>query len=200
MRKDKTEILIATKNAGKVRELEKLLEDSGDFRLRSLNEFPDVADVEETGATFAENAVLKARSYAKLTNLLALADDSGLEVEVLGGAPGVFSARYAGENASDAEKIGKLLNELQEKRNRNARFVCVMALANEKGEIIHLAEGICEGEIALNVSGANGFGYDPVFIPEGFGQTFGELSADVKREISHRARAIRKIIRFLRDF
>ncbi len=200
MRKDKTEILIATKNAGKVRELEKLLEDSGDFRLRSLNEFPDVADVEETGTTFAENAVLKARSYAKLTNLLALADDSGLEVEVLGGAPGVFSARYAGENASDAEKIGKLLNELQEKRNRNARFVCVMALANEKSEIIHLAEGICEGEIALNVSGANGFGYDPVFIPEGFGQTFGELSADVKREISHRARAIRKIIRFLRDF
>lgn len=199
MTKGKTEILIATKNIGKVLELEKLLEDSA-FNLRSLNEFPDVADVKETGATFAENAVLKAREYSRKTNLWALADDSGLEVEVLDGAPGVFSARYAGENASDAEKIGKLLNELQEKDNRSARFVCVMALANETGEIIHLAEGICNGKIALSASGTNGFGYDPIFIPEGFTQTFGELSADVKREISHRARAIRKIIRFLHDF
>lgn len=196
---DKREILIGTKNVGKVRELEKLLEDSA-FNLRSLNEFPDVADVEETGATFAENAILKAREYSRKTNLWALADDSGLEVDVLDGAPGVFSARYAGENASDAEKIGKLLNELQEKDERSARFVCVMALANEKGEIIHLAEGVCEGEIALNASGTSGFGYDPVFIPEDFGQTFGELSADVKQKISHRARAIRKIIRFLQGF
>lgn len=197
--RDDRQILIATKNVGKVRELEKLLENSS-FNLRSLNEFPDVADVEETGATFAENAVLKAREYSQKTNLWALADDSGLEVDVLGGVPGVFSARYAGENASDSEKIGKLLNELEEKDNRSARFVCVMALANESGEIIHLAEGICDGEIALSVSGTNGFGYDPVFIPEGFGQTFGELSADIKHEISHRARAIREIIRFLRVF
>ncbi|HMS40243.1 MAG TPA: RdgB/HAM1 family non-canonical purine NTP pyrophosphatase, partial [Pyrinomonadaceae bacterium] len=178
---DKRQILIATKNVGKVRELEKLLEESA-FNLRSLNEFPDVTDVKETGATFAENAVLKSREYSRKTNLWALADDSGLEVEVLDGAPGVFSARYAGENASDAEKIGKLLNELQEKDNRSARFVCVMALANETGEIIHLAEGICDGEISLSISGTNGFGYDPIFIPEGFTQTFGELSADVKRE------------------
>lgn len=114
MTKDKIEILIATKNIGKVRELEKLLEDLP-FALRSLNEFPEVPDVEETGATFEENAVLKAREYAKQTNLWALADDSGLEVAALNGAPGVFSARYAGENASDEEKISKLLNEIEEK-------------------------------------------------------------------------------------
>lgn len=199
MTKDKIEILIATKNIGKVRELEKLLENLP-FVLRSLNEFPEVGDVEETGVTFAENAILKAREYAKQTNLWALADDSGLEVAVLNGAPGVFSARYAGENASDEEKISKLLNEIKEKDNRKARFVCVMALADETGEIIHLTEGICDGEIALNISGTNGFGYDPIFVPKDFTQTFGELSSDIKHEISHRAQAIRKIIRFLRDF
>lgn len=199
MTKDKIEILIATKNIGKVRELEKLLENLP-FVLRSLNEFPEVGDVEETGVTFAENAILKAREYAKQTNLWALADDSGLEVAVLNGAPGVFSARYAGENASDEEKISKLLNEIKEKDNRKARFVCVMALADETGEIIHLTEGICDGEIALNTSGTNGFGYDPIFVPKDFTQTFGELSSDTKHEISHRAQAIRKIIQFLRDF
>ncbi len=199
MTMDKREILIATKNIGKVRELEKLLEDLP-FELRSLNEFSDVPDVEETGATFAENAILKAREYARKTNLWALADDSGLEVAALDGAPGVFSARYAGENANDAEKIAKLLNELGENAERSAKFVCAMALADETGEIKFLAEGVCNGEIALNASGTNGFGYDPIFIPEGFTQTFGKLSAEVKQKISHRARAIEKIIRFLRDF
>lgn len=199
MKKDKIEILIATKNIGKVRELEKLLENLP-FVLRSLNEFPEVPDVEETGATFAENAILKAREYAKQTNLWALADDSGLEVAALNGAPGVFSARYAGENASDEEKISKLLNEIKENDDRRARFVCVMALADETGEIIHLTEGICDGDISLNISGTNGFGYDPVFVPKDFTQTFGELSSDIKHEISHRAQAIRKIIRFLHDF
>lgn len=193
---DKKQILIATRNVGKIGELEKLLEDLP-FELRSLSEFSDVADVEETGATFAENAILKAREYAIRTNLWALADDSGLEVAALGGAPGVFSARYAD---SDEEKINKLLNELGENSERSARFVCVMALADETGEIRFLAEGICRGEIALNASGTNGFGYDPIFIPKGFAQTFGEISADVKRKISHRARAFQKIIRFLRDF
>lgn len=199
MKKDKIEILIATKNIGKVRELEKLLENLP-FVLRSLNEFPEVPDVEETGATFAENAILKAREYAKQTNLWALADDSGLEVAALNGAPGVFSARYAGENASDEEKISKLLNEIKENDDRSARFVCVMALADETGEIIHLTEGVCDGDISLNISGTNGFGYDPVFVPKDFTQTFGELSSDVKHKISHRAQAIRKIIRFLHDF
>jgi XTP/dITP diphosphohydrolase len=196
---DKRQILIATRNTGKIGELKKLLENLP-FELRSLAEFEDVSDVEETGTTFAENAILKAQEYARRTNLWALADDSGLEVGALNDAPGVFSARYAGENASNEEKIGKLLNELGENTERSARFVCAMALADETGEIKFLAEGICAGEIALNASGTNGFGYDPIFIPEGFSETFGEISADVKQKISHRARALEKIIRFLRDF
>ncbi len=199
MMKHQTQILIATKNTGKVRELEELLK-SSPFILRSLNEFPHLADVEETGATFAENAFLKAKEYASQTKIRSLADDSGLEVSALGNIPGVFSARYAGENATDAKKIAKLLNALKEKDDRNARFVCAMAIADEAGEIIFSAEGICCGEIALKPSGTNGFGYDSIFVPRGFNQSFGELSDEIKRKISHRARAIEKIIRFLHDF
>ena len=199
MTNDQAQILIATKNNGKIRELEELLK-SSPFILRSLNEFPPLADVEETGATFAENACLKASEYARQTKIRSLADDSGLEVAALGNAPGVFSARYAGENATDAEKAAKLLNALKEKDDRSARFVCAMAIADETGEIIFSAEGICRGTIALKPIGTNGFGYDPIFIPEGFHQSFGELSEQIKRKISHRARAIEKIIRFLRYF
>jgi XTP/dITP diphosphohydrolase len=195
------ELLVATRNPGKITELRELLADLP-FQLRGLDEFPQIADVEETGTTFAENAFLKAKTYAKKTGLYALADDSGLEVEALGGAPGVFSARYAGENATDAEKINKLLNELKETDNKErvARFVCVMALAGKTGEIIHFEEGFCAGRIAASPYGTNGFGYDPVFIPEDFQQTFGELPENIKQKISHRARAVEKIIRFLGDF
>ena len=199
MKQRELQLLIATKNTGKIKELKELL---GDFpiKLRSLNEFPDVEEPEEAGATFAENAALKAQSYALQTGLFALADDSGLSVKALNGAPGVFSARYAGADATDAEKINKLLRELDNIQERRAEFVCAMAIADENGEIQHLTEGICAGKIALTSSGTNGFGYDPVFIPDGFEQTFGELSDKVKQEISHRARAIKKIIRFLHGF
>ena len=195
------ELLIATKNVGKIKELEELMADTP-VQLRSLNDFANVIEPEETGATFAENARLKAEFYASQTELWALADDSGLEVEALRGAPGVFSARYAGENASDEEKIAKLLQELNatQDRQRRARFVCAMAISDEKGEIKFLTEGVCDGKIALNASGTNGFGYDPIFIPDGFEQTFGELSGEIKREISHRARAAKKIIQYLCDF
>lgn len=193
------ELLIATKNAGKVRELKELLTDSF-FRLRSLNDFAETVEPAETGTTFAENAALKARSYAEQTRVRTLADDSGLEVEALGGAPGVYSARYAGKNAADAKKIEKLLREINETRseNRRARFVCAMAIANAAGEIRFRAEGICDGKIALSASGKGGFGYDPVFIPDGFSETFGELPGSVKQQISHRARATFKIIQYLR--
>lgn len=195
------ELLIATRNNGKVKELENLLADLP-VRLRSLNDFPNVPEAEETGATFAENARLKARFYAARTGLFALADDSGLSVEALGGAPGIYSARYAGDDASDAERIEKLLKELNAAgdKNRRARFVCAAAVADAGGEIKFLAEGICGGAIAQAARGKNGFGYDPIFIPDNFNQTFGELSDDIKRQISHRARAIKKIIRYLRDF
>lgn len=195
----KKQILIATKNLGKFGEMEKLLRGLP-FYLRSLNEFSDVFEVEETGATFEENAILKAQEYARQTKISALADDSGLEVSALGNAPGVFSARYAGNNSTDTEKISKLLKELENKSDRSARFVCVMALADETGKIIYSAKGICNGKIALSASGANGFGYDPIFIPEGFDKTFGELPNNIKQKISHRAQAIQEIIRFMRDF
>ena len=191
-------ILIATKNRGKFREI-KILLSHLPVLLCDLNEFQQIQEVEETGKTFAANATLKAKGYALQTGLWTIADDSGLEVDALSGRPGVFSARYAGENASDEEKIEKLLGELNHVKSseRQARFVCAVAVSDEKGEIQFLAEGGCRGEISFNKSGTNGFGYDPVFIPEGFEQTFGELSGEVKQEISHRARAITKIIQYL---
>ncbi|MGC2235190.1 MAG: RdgB/HAM1 family non-canonical purine NTP pyrophosphatase [Pyrinomonadaceae bacterium] len=192
-------LLVATGNAGKVRELKEFLVDLP-FVLRDLNEFSDVSEVEETGATFTENAILKAAGYSAQTGLWTVSDDSGLEVEALGGAPGVFSARYAGENASDAHKIAKLLSELGNSDNLRARFVCAMAIADEKSDIKFLTTGICDGRITVTPRGTNGFGYDPIFIPDGFEETFGELSGEVKREISHRARAMKKIIEYLRGF
>jgi XTP/dITP diphosphohydrolase len=194
------QLLIATKNRGKIRELEELLGDLP-LQLRSLDDFSEVVEVAETGMTFAENAVLKAQSYALQTGLWALADDSGLEVEALNGAPGIFSARYAGKNTDYSEKIQKLLEELGKTHDeqRLARFVCAMAISDEKGEIKFLTESICDGKIALIPKGNNGFGYDPIFVPCNFEQTFGELSNEAKRKISHRAKATNKIIRYLHD-
>ena len=194
-------LVVGTNNAGKIRELNELLKDLP-IEISGLNDFENISDVEETGATFADNAILKATDYARQTGHWAVSDDSGLEVEALKGAPGVYSARYAGEGAGDRERIDKLLKELAATgdQERRARFVCVMAVADEKGEIRYLAEGVCEGSIALAPNGTNGFGYDPVFVPDGFTETFGELSSTVKQKISHRARAIKKIIRFFRDF
>ncbi len=195
------ELLIATKNIGKIKELQQLLADLP-IVLRSASEFINIREPEETGVTFTDNAILKARYYAEKTGLLALADDSGLEVWALNGAPGVFSARYAGADATNEEKLARLLKELSEKQDeaRLARFVCAMAIADQKGEIINLAEGLCEGKIAWQPTGTNGFGYDSIFIPEGFSESFGELSSEIKQKISHRAQATNKIIEFLRNF
>lgn len=192
---------MATKNSGKIMELKKLLADLP-IELLSLKDFSDVIEVEETGSTFAENAALKAQNYTLQTGIMSLADDSGLEVTSLNGAPGVFSARYAGENVSDKTGIEKLLEEISQTRNENraARFVCAMAIANKNGVIIYAAEEFCEGAIAFEPRGSNGFGYDPVFIPAGFNKTFGEISGTIKQKISHRGRASIKIIRYLRDF
>lgn len=195
------EILIATQNKGKIRELKELLHDSS-FILRGLDEFSNITDVEETGSTFSENVILKAKSYALQTGLWTLADDSGLEVEALDGRPGVLSARFAGdgEKTSDEENTQKLLDELKKSKNnsRAARFFCAMSISDENGEIKYLAEGICNGRIAATPIGINGFGYDPVFIPDGFENTFGELSSEIKQKISHRAKALKKIIAFLK--
>ncbi|HEY0384535.1 MAG TPA: XTP/dITP diphosphatase [Pyrinomonadaceae bacterium] len=193
-----SQLLIATFNAGKVREFASLLVTLS-LRLHSLDEFPAIREVAETGATFAENAILKAEGYARQTQLWTLADDSGLEVQALDGAPGVLSARYAGPQATDAERIALLLDELAKTNDeqRRARFICNIAVADPDGQVLKLVEGICEGHLARAPRGTNGFGYDPVFIPEGYQQTFGELPVEVKKSVSHRARALAAASTFL---
>lgn len=196
-----TELLIATNNQGKVNELRAFL-DGAPLDLLCLADFANVAEVDETGSTFAENAKLKASGYAVQTGCLALADDSGLEVEALDGRPGVLSARYGGEGTSFAEKMALLLAEIGESADkmRRARFVCAIAVAGPGGEILSISEGICTGKIASAPRGSGGFGYDPLFIPDGFDQTFGELDEGIKQKISHRFRAFEEIIPFLRCF
>lgn len=186
-----SELLIATSNAGKIRELSGLLVNLP-LRLRQLSEFPQIEEVEETGKTFAENALLKARLYGRQTNLWTLADDSGLEVDALDGAPGVLSARYAGRHATDEERNSRLLAELAltNDEQRTARFVCAIALYDPASRATEIFNGTCEGRIAKHPRGRQGFGYDPLFIPSGYTHTFGELSEDVKQQISHRARAL----------
>lgn len=196
-----SQLLIATRNAGKIREIEQLLAGQP-LALRGLAEFPQIPEAEETGETFTENALLKARFYAGRSGLWALADDSGLEVAALDGRPGVFSARYGGAGATYAQRIAKLLGELEsvpDPAARRARFVCVIAIAPPDGEDVHTFDGTCEGRIADAPRGSNGFGYDPVFVPDGHEQTFGELTSEVKQRLSHRARALAQACRFLRE-
>jgi XTP/dITP diphosphohydrolase len=192
-------LVIATFNQGKLLELRQLLSELP-FAISDLAGFSSIQEIPEVGKSFAENASLKASGYAEQTQLLTLADDSGLEVDALSGAPGIFSARYAHQGASDAERTTELLSELSRVPGaaRTARFVSVIAVADEHGKVINVSKGTCEGRIAEAPRGHNGFGYDPVFIPEGFDQTFGELQTEVKNRISHRARALSGAAEFLR--
>lgn len=187
-------LLLGTRNPGKIYEIKLIVGDLG-LELHSLQEFSAVDVAEENADTYAGNAILKAQFYARATGMVALADDSGLEVEALGGAPGVLSARYAGEHATDADRRNLLLSSLasSDNPNRRARFVCAIAIADTHGEVLNVSEGICEGVINFAPRGDSGFGYDPLFVPEGYDQTFGELSDNIKNQISHRARALQKI-------
>lgn len=191
-------LLVATRNPGKKREYAELLEGLG-LELVTLDEAGIDLEVEETGATFAQNALLKARAYRDASGLPTLADDSGLEVDALGGAPGVRSARYAGEGATDADRYLKLLGEIAgvPEGRRGARFRCVIAVAWPEGPV-DTAEGICEGHITREPRGEHGFGYDPVFHVDELGRTMAELPPEVKNRISHRARAARAIRTALR--
>jgi XTP/dITP diphosphohydrolase len=193
------EMLIATKNPGKVNEFRVLMQNVP-VHLVGLTDFPSVPAVEETGTTFEENAVLKAVEYARLTGLWAIADDSGLEVDGLGGEPGVYSARYGGDDLSSDGRMSLVLERLTPGASRAARFVCSVALADAAGNTLFTAEGICTGTIAERPLGTGGFGYDPIFVPDGFEQTFGELPDAVKQQISHRARATAVLIRYLLHF
>ena len=193
------ELVVATHNRHKTREIQHIL--GPEFKVRDLRAHADVSEIRESGTSFEENAKLKALAASKELPALVIADDSGLEVDALGGAPGVYSARYAGASATDRDKIDKLLRELARVRatddGRRARFRCVVALARN-GHLLETFEGIVEGSIADEARGDSGFGYDPIFIPEGLKQTFGELPTEVKNTISHRAKAIRALADRLR--
>jgi XTP/dITP diphosphohydrolase len=181
------DLLLATGNAHKTREFAEILGEG--FRVDELSSSKDFTPIEETGRTFAENAILKALTASQDRHLLVIADDSGLEVDALNGAPGIYSARYAGENATDDQNVEKLLRELAGQDSRRARFRCVIALARH-GKLLGEFGGTVEGTIVDLARGQGGFGYDPIFLPEGFDKTFGELPAETKNRISHRAKAI----------
>ena len=185
-------LLVATRNHGKLRELSDLL-GSVPFELVSLADAGIEVDVEETGHTFEDNAVLKAETYRDLSGMLTLADDSGLEVDALGGEPGVRSARYAGPDATDSDRIQLLLKNLQSTPEATwaAQFTCVIAIASP-GEETRLFPGSCRGRIVREPRGENGFGYDPVFLFPDLGLTMAELTPEQKNEVSHRALAVRK--------
>jgi XTP/dITP diphosphohydrolase len=183
--------VLATRNQGKIKEFCELLKDFP-VDIRGLNDFGPTPEAVEDGASFDENAYKKALHTAKVLGLPAIADDSGLVVEALGGAPGVYSARYAGERASDADNIKKLLAEMEGKENRRAAFGCVISLAVPSGPALTY-EGRCEGEITLGPRGEMGFGYDPVFYYPPLAKTFAELSLAEKNQISHRGLALREL-------
>ena len=185
-----TTLIIATRNSHKTREFSQVLGE--EFAVRDLTGESDIPVVEETGSTFAQNAILKAVETSRQCPELVVGDDSGLEVDALKGAPGIYSARYAGENATDYENVEKLLAELAKRPTQDpysARFRCVLALARD-GTILGTFEGVVEGTIVAPPRGDAGFGYDPVFEPVGLTQTFAELPAAHKNEISHRGKAI----------
>jgi XTP/dITP diphosphohydrolase len=194
----KTDLLLATRNAYKTREFAQILGDT--FRVSDLAEYPEIPKLIESGKTFEENAILKALAASQDRHLLVMADDSGLEVDALGGAPGIYSARYAGEKATDQQNIDKLLRELARQdlttSLRAARFRCVIALARD-GKLLRTFEGCTEGTIVDPPRGRKGFGYDPIFRPDGFEPTFAELPSEIKNQISHRALAVFKLVDYL---
>lgn len=191
------EAIIATHNPGKVKEFKDILAPKG-YDVKSLADIGFLEEIEETGHTFEENAVLKAEAVAKAVNKMVIADDSGLSVDNLGGSPGVYSARYAGEQKDDMANINKVLQELKgiEKEQRTARFRCALAVSIP-GKETKTVEGHVEGYIAEEPKGENGFGYDPIFIVKDKDKTMAELTSDEKNKISHRANALKKLSQLL---
>ncbi|MEA3385455.1 MAG: XTP/dITP diphosphatase [Thermodesulfobacteriota bacterium] len=189
----KRKLILATRNKGKLKEIQVLLSDL-DIDIMSLDEAENAPHVVEDGKTFMENAFKKAKVIAEATGIMALADDSGLEVDVLDGAPGVYSARYSGENASDASNNEKLLADLERvpSGKRSAHFSCVIIVYHPSGQWISTEAG-CEGEIATNPSGDQGFGYDPVFYIPSIKRTMAQLSSEEKNSLSHRGKALEKL-------
>ena len=197
---EKIEVVIATRNAGKLSEIQEILAPLG-LKVLSLSDFPEIPEILEDGQTFEENAVKKAAAVAHQTSQVAIADDSGLAVDALQGRPGVFSSRYAGGDATDADRYRKLLKEMAgvPEGEREAAFICAVAIASPNGKV-EVVKGECRGEIALAPKGSHGFGYDPVFYFPEAGKTMAELEPEVKNRISHRARALGKLKQVLPNF
>lgn len=190
---EKTQLFFGTGNTKKIEEILQILGDS--VELVTVNDLEVAPDIEETESTLEGNARLKAEGYYRFTGIPCFADDTGLEVDALNGAPGVYSARYAGEEGNAERNMGKLLDALKGEKNRTARFRTVIAYTD--GEVVHYFEGILEGSIADWPSGEGGFGYDPIFIPKGSDKTLGHFAPEAKNAISHRGRAIRKFADFM---
>ncbi|MFN3567414.1 MAG: XTP/dITP diphosphatase [Caldimicrobium sp.] len=198
-------LLLATTNQGKIREISEVLSDLN-FAIKSLHDFPNLIPPVEAGSTFFQNALLKAKYYAEKTGLISLADDSGLVVDALGGQPGIYSSRFAGEKATDEENIKKLLELMKDipDEKRTARFVCVIVCYHPSGKYIY-TEGIWEGKIAFSPKGNLGFGYDPIFLVKEFNfeKTAAELPLEEKNKLSHRGKALKdlknKLLEFLKD-
>jgi XTP/dITP diphosphohydrolase len=198
-------LLLATRNRGKIREFTQLFAEIAELNVIALDALPPLPEVIEDGDTFEHNAAKKAREVAAATSLLVLADDSGLEVDALDGRPGVRSARYAHDHASDEENNQRLIAELRDvpTDRRSARYRVVLALADPQGplrETVHLEQAACEGSIRLTPRGNNGFGYDPYFEPRGYTVTMAELPPEEKNRISHRGQASQKMRRFLQNY
>lgn len=193
------DLVVATRNKKKLMEIRALLADL-DFNVMSIEDFACIPEIREDGSTFEENAKKKAAQIAQITRRLTLADDSGLEIDYLGGQPGVRSARFAGENATDEDRNRKVLHLLKgvPLPERRARFRCAIAIASPDAHV-EVVTGACEGEIALEPRGSEGFGYDPIFIVPAYGRTFAELGVEKKNQISHRAMALRKAKDLLRE-
>jgi XTP/dITP diphosphohydrolase len=194
-------LVVATKNKGKVREINYFLKDLN-FKLYSLNDFNDLPDIVEDGKNFKENSIKKAEIAARILKKVTLADDSGLEVDFLCGSPGVYSSRYSGKNATDKSNREKLLKELKEVKDpskRTARFVCHLVLWHPERGLLFETDGICEGKIGFKGAGSGGFGYDCIFIPDGFNVTMAELSEDEKNRISHRGKALKGFLDFIQN-
>ena len=189
-------LVLATRNSGKIIEFRRILEEiaPGEVELISVDQFPDLVDVEETGSTFEENSLLKARYTSEATGLPAIADDSGLCIDALGGAPGIFSARWAGKHGDDQANLEKVLEQLKDvpEEKRGAHFLCVASLVLPDGRE-HVAEGRFDGSILRSAVGTNGFGYDPIFQPNGLAISSAQMSAEEKDLVSHRGKSLRSI-------
>lgn len=195
MNETRSRLVVATRNAHKTEEIRQMIGD--DFEISDATDFPELPEVEETGETFLENATLKAVAVGRRIGGLVLSDDSGLEVDALDGRPGVYSSRFGGEEGNHEMNNARLLREMAGRGGRAARFRCVMVLARD-GEVLESFEGEVEGRITEVPRGDGGFGYDPLFVPAGFDHTFSELGPAVKNQLSHRGRALAKVVDWLK--